>query len=344
MIKKIGLLLLSVTLALNVVGCEEKEEEKEKFEGYGNTISNLDNIVISESQDSILFWYANILYNLDKDDETVELICQDPVCKHDIMDIDCLSAKFITNLQYYDGAYYYADIIQSGYYEMKGDEVKEIYHRDDSNAGHAFAYNKKLYYTVLSESNSEEECKDDIVRKDIEGDGKEIIPVGEHIYSFYPVGDQIIVLTMEDMLYSVEGDSNEKKLLTEDKVSSVLPDGDYLYYTYNKKSGLYRMKLDGTGEEKVVDLEGAGALYIGPEYIYISVDSFSDVGMYCVDKDGKNIRKISDRIMEIATFEDWDKIVCFYSDVDISQNREFVIMNADGSDEKTVLLPEVVRE
>lgn len=105
-------------------------------------------------------------------------------------------------------------------------------------------------------------------------------------------------------LYKMSGDGNEIIKLSDDSASSLVIEGDYLYYSNNSDFGYpYRIKTDGTGREKVCDyrmsdflIDGDWIFFSGlnlpPTYEHVSNPPISYLGR--VKLDGSGFKKIFD--------------------------------------------------
>ena len=329
-------IIIIMFVILSVTGCQN---DIGKLNGYGNSISNLNigKFVACEGNGKIRVDYKSLIYDIDKETESVELICKDASCTHQLDNVNCPSGKFISNLQYYNGKYYYADLSFGGCFEMDKDKIRQIVHIGEiGNNGIPIIYNNRIYYR-----NKTDETNYNIVYKEVSNMKKTEIPVGEHIDTFYPYENKIYFTTMENRLYVIDDDGRNRKLLTKDKVSDFIPDGEDLYYVRcdGTQKGLYKMKADGT-DAKIIFGE-TECFSLGKEYIYAAVDSFSEKGTYIARRDGTEHKKISEKKMIVGTFDNWNRVIAGY--ITENQDEGLVVMDEDGKNIRKLEFPETVK-
>lgn len=328
-------IMFSMAVALFITGCGNTK--KEKYDGFGNTISNIANSASAcEGTDKIFFSAGNnIIFTMDKETLEINTLCDRPECRHILNDFYCSSARFVKNMQCYNDMLYYADIPFQGYYKNDGETCNEIIHTGDRNLnGDALLYDGKIYYTKSDTSFSDNDrYVQDIYYRDVQGKKETKIVCGEHIMNMVPQKELIYVLTDEYILYSVDYDGN-KKTLNNKKVSQIIPEENEIYYIVQGE-GLFRADRNGTNEKMLC--EEADSFSMNDEYFYINIDGLEKSGFYIMKK-GESQVEISEDLMRVYTFSDFDKVMA----TNISEKKDSIyIMNKDGSDFKEIPLPQM---
>ena len=330
-------ILFCVLSSIILPGCEKKELEL--FDGWGGK-TRVGNAC--EGKKDIMFeGRPGTLFILDKSTGIVDYLCQDYSCAHKDDDYNCISNRSTFTMQFFSGHYYFADGGNGGYVELLGDKYYEVEHTDFGES--PFIYDNKIYYLREIRNEDENKDRDDLICQNIDGTNKKIISTNEHIEKFVPMKGGYLYNTLECALYYVDADGNNKKRITDEKVDDFFYDEDdeYIYYTVfdEIKSGLFRVKIDSTGEEEI-NSNGGYIAAITEDKIYYNVHEQDKKGLYILNKDGTGLNIISEYEMNVNVMKKWGKLLCQYIDnPDYPNNDGWVCMDLDGSNKEKIILP-----
>lgn len=358
-ISKIFLILVVSVMLLSACG-----NNNESLEGYGNNVSDVfGNLPAAEYDDEIFFsvnnYLTTLMYKLDKNSHKVRLLCTNPACRHDT--VSCISYQDCRRIQNYNGFFYFTDLTGLGQNTLilKSDGRQSLMLKQVGNSEETrtpLLYDNYIYYLEYSENSvmgevvtheddgeniytEGEEIKHNIVKEDLNGN-KEVIKIDEFIDGWpIPYDDIILYTNDKGQLLSVNQNNNEKSLLVDGYVGSKLIYNGYIYYSYTKsgEEGLYSMTLEG--KDKTLIHSGKGWISaINEPYIYWT-DSSEKI--YVMDMNGENVKKISDELLSIAVFDNWDKILAV-SESDDDGIVKVIIMDKDGSNAEILKMPIII--
>lgn len=104
----------------------------------------------------------------------------------------------------------------------------------------------------------------------------------------------------EDGIYSMRNDGSDKRLITRDKCDMLCAEDGYIYFVTPGDRGLYRVKTDGTGKEKLH--EGVNTFNLSSGLIYFATSK----GLFKMNCTGDFISKLcNDSTDKINIVSDW---------------------------------------
>lgn len=160
-----------------------------------------------------------------------------------------------------------------------------------------------LYYASLDDGSK-------IYRIGKDGTGKQLICSDSAVNYMNVVGNWIYYCNNDDNnnLYRVKIDGSEKQKLNTSNTRNISISGNYIYYCAideNNNGSLYKMKLDGSDNTMLSQVDCSTAVEVHDGYVYYC--GFNSKGIYRIKTDGTDYKKINNNESAISLYPagDW---------------------------------------
>lgn len=132
--------------------------------------------------------------------------------------------------------------------------------------------------------------------------------------------------SLEDGIYKIKIDGTVEQKLCDNSGIGIIVANDWVYF---KSQGVYRVKTDGTELEQIFDIAKSGTLRIVDDKIYYCLE-------YKMDLDGSNCEQIYDKNaasgVTINVVDGW----IYFFDCDLNNKGHIYKMKTDGSDLQSI--------
>lgn len=249
----------------------------------------------------------------------------------------------LTNI-YLKDAYIYGAMVygkKQGIYKMRasGEECQRILDMDGINIQ---LCNDYIYYTPDTYLGVDEATQESahLYRCDLDGNNVEEI-ISKPVYCWYVFENTVLYQNDRDNeslhIYNLEKQTDIK---VNDMISySPIYDGEYIYYIGKKEEvcNIWRVKPDGSGNEKLSNVETEDRLSVYKNYVYF-INSEDNGRIYRMDKDGSNLTQISQDKNCRKPYFCGNKLIYRVYAKKYEYIEKNVICDPDGSNAEKILL------
>ncbi|MFD0676477.1 MULTISPECIES: DUF5050 domain-containing protein [unclassified Paenibacillus] len=153
------------------------------------------------------------------------------------------------------------------------------------------------------------------------------------------VGDWLYYINFEatspSAIYKIRTDGTDRTMVSQTAASRLWVRDGWMYYfpsaeqpnemggTYQTASGIFRMKTDGTSEQKLLEDMKVSSLYLYGEHIYFRITEGEHTRVYTMNLDGSGQKMLRSKVTDFIVADDW----IYY----VLDRKQMYKMSLDGS-------------